>query len=257
MIGIFENNDLTVTAKQVHGFKGFPAMFHSHMEIIYVLRGSIRMQIDGVAQTLLPGQLSISFPYAVHSYDSAPDADAIILLFSPASVPSREQQLIGQRLSFPYLEQAEVFLPLLQRIAIHYAAGREALALDYLSAFLGELLLVIRPEPTERTNLSTTEKVLVFCAEHYRRDIGVKDIAQTLHISESYVSKIFSHKLGCPLRGYLNALRVAQAKELLKNTDQKITDILFSCGFCNQSSFNQIFLAQTGLTPRAYRQKHR
>ena len=88
-------------------------------------------------------------------------------------------------------------------------------------------------------------------------DIGVKDIAAQLHISESYVSKIFSRKLGCSLRSYLNALRVAQAKELLKHTDRKITDVLFACGFRNQGSFNQVFLNHTGLTPRAYRQKHR
>ena len=256
MTGIFENNDLTITAKQVHGFRGFPAMFHSHMEVVYVLRGSIRMQIDGMARTLRPGQLSISFPYVVHSYDSAPEADAIILLFSPACVPSREQQLIGQRLNCPYLEEAAPFLPLLQRMVTHYAAKREDLVLDYLSAFLGELLLVVRPEPTERTDLSATQKVLVFCAENYRQDIGVKDIAAQLHISESYVSKIFSRKLGCSLRSYLNALRVAQVKELLKYTDRKITDILYDCGFCNQSSFNQVFLKQTGLTPRAYRHKH-
>jgi len=257
MTGIFENNNLTVTAKHVHGFKGFPAMFHSHMEIIYVLRGSIRMQIDGIARILLPGQLSISFPYVVHSYESAPDAEAIILLFSPASVPNREQQLVGQRLNSPYMEEAAAFLPLLERMVTHYENRREDLALDYLSAFLGELLLLARPEPTDRTDLSTTQKILVFCAENYRQDIGVKDIAAQLHISESYVSKIFSRKLGCSLRNYLNALRVAQAKELLKHTDRKITDILFACGFRNQGSFNQIFLSHTGLTPRAYRQKHR
>ena len=257
MTGIFENNDLTVTAKHVYGFKGFPAMFHSHMEIVFVLEGSIRMQIDGIARTLQPGQLSISCPYVVHSYESAPEAEAIILLFSPASVPNREKQLVGQRLSCPYLEEAAAFQPLLERMVTHYANCREDLALDYLSAFLGELLLLTQPEPTDRTDLSATQKVLVFCAENYREDIGVKDIAAQLHISESYVSKIFSRKLGCSLRSYLNALRVAQAKELLKHTDRKITDVLFACGFRNQGSFNQVFLNHTGLTPRAYRQKHR
>ena len=255
MTGIFEYNDLTVTAKRVHGFKGFPAMFHSHMEIIYVLQGSIRMQIDGMARTILPGQLSISFPYVIHSYDSAPEADAIILLFSPASIPSRAKQLTGQRLREPYLEDAAPFLPLLERMVTHYTSGREDLTLDYLSAFLGELLLLVQPEPAEQTDLSATQKVLVFCAENYRQDIGVKEIAARLHISESYVSKIFSRKLGCSLRSYLNALRVAQAKELLKHTDRKITDLLYECGFCNQSSFNQIFLRHTGMTPKDYRQK--
>lgn len=254
--GVFENNDLTVIAKHVQGFKGFPPMFHTHMEIIYVISGTIDVQIDGITHTLLPGQLSISYPYIIHSYDSAPDAEAIILLFAPAAVQSWKRHLTESKAVTPWTDDAGRYLPLLERITEHCRSGRESLAKDYLSALVGELMLVMPMEPVRRTDLTVTQKALVFCGEHYREEIGIKDVADHLNVSESYVSKIFARKLGCPLCSYLNALRVAEAKNRLKHSKDKIIDIMYDCGFRNQSRFNQVFLQETGMTPRAYRQKH-
>lgn len=34
---------------------------------------------------------------------------------------------------------------------------------------------------------------------------------------------------------------------------EPITEIAYECGFRNQSNFNRVFLARTGMTPREYR----
>lgn len=257
MKGIFENNDLTVTAKQVRGFKGYPPMFHTHMEIVYVLSGRIEMQIDGMAHTLLPGQLSVSFPYVIHSYENSPEAEAMILLFSPGVVPSWERQLMSCKPVVPYMENTADFLPLLEKITQHCREDREQLARDYLAALVGELLLASPMEAVSGTDLTVTQRTLVFCAENFRRDIGLKDVAEGLHVSESHISKIFARKLGCSFRSYINALRVAEVKKQLKTTDRKIIDIMYDCGFRNQSSFNQVFADAVGMSPRDYRNRHR
>ena len=44
---IFEKKSFDIIARTVDGFWPFPPMFHQHMEIVYVLEGSISMQIDG------------------------------------------------------------------------------------------------------------------------------------------------------------------------------------------------------------------
>ena len=256
MNGVFEQNDLTIRALQVRGFRGYPPMFHTHLEIVYVLSGSIRMQIDGKSRTLEPGQLSVSFPYVIHSYENAPDAEAIILLFAPASVQEWQWQLMHSKALDPYLLRAEAFLPLLRRVLIHDAEGREALTKTYVSALIGELLLKMPALPVTATDLTLTQKVLIYCAEHFREDIGVKDVARSLLVSESSVSKIFARNLGCSFRGHLNALRVTEIKKRLKTTEDRVTDIMYDCGFRNQSSFNQVFLAATGLSPREYRSKY-
>ena len=50
MKGVFERNNLKISAKKVKGFYAFAPTFHSHMEILYVISGNINVSIDGVAK---------------------------------------------------------------------------------------------------------------------------------------------------------------------------------------------------------------
>lgn len=256
MKGVFENNDLCIVAKQIKGFWAFPPMFHAHMEIVFVINGKINMTIDGKFHTLMPGELSICFPYLIHSYEESPDAEAVILLFSASAAGSFENRLRQVKPQNPYIEPSPESLSLLKQILAHNSAeGQEGdLTKAYLSALVGELLLKLPLEPICEIDVEIVHKLLVYCEEHYREDISVAAVAENLHISEKYVTKIFSAKLGCSFRKYINRLRLTEVKKLLRSTDRTIIDIMFSCGFNNQSSFNRIFFEEIGITPREYRQ---
>lgn len=256
MKGIFEKKELHIKALHVKGFRGFPAMFHTHCEIIQVLSGHISMEIDGIPKTLAAGELSISFPYSIHCYESSPDAEAIIILFSPPSVGPLEKKLLSHKPRSPYLTNAEEYTPILNRIC-RYAGSpdTEQIAAAYLEAVIGELLLALPLTDLLETDLNTTQKILIYCSEHYREEISVKSISNALFVSESSVTKIFSAKLGYSFREYINLLRITDAKSMLKHTDRKIVDIMYECGFQNQSSFNRIFYENCGLTPKEYRER--
>lgn len=260
MRGVFENNDLNIVAKQVKGFWAFPPMFHAHMEIVFVINGKIDMEIDGKAHTLMPGELSICFPYLIHSYEESPDAEAVILLFSAAATGSFANKLLQVKPKWPYTEPTAESLSLLKQILSHSTTDgtvEEMLTNTYLSALVGELLLKIPLEPVNDLDTEIVQKLLMYCAEHYKEDISVKSAAQSLNISESYVTKIFSAKLGCSYRKYINRLRVMEVKKLLRSTERTIIDIMLDSGFNNQSSFNRIFYDEVGVTPREYRQQGR
>lgn len=260
MKGVFENNDLSIVAKQVKGFWAFPPMFHAHMEIVYVINGSIDMKIDGKAHTLMPGELSICFPYLIHSYEESPEAEAVILLFSAAAAGAFEHKLRQVKPQNPYIEPTAESLSLLKQLMIHHASeGQEGelLTKAYLSALVGELMLKIPLEPVNEMDAEIVQKLLVYCSEHYKEDVTIVTASEDLHISESYIAKIFSAKLGCSFRKYINRLRIMEVKKLLRSTERTIIDIMLSCGFNNQSSFNRIFYDEIGITPREYRQQGR
>ena len=260
MKGVFENNDLTIVARQIKGFWAFPPMFHAHMEIVYVISGSINMSIGGMHHTLMPGQMSICFPYLIHSYEESPDVEAVILLFSAAAAGAFEHKLRQVKPVNPYLEPSQETLSQLKQILAHNASGApdsDMLTKAYLSTLVGELLLTIPTEPVNEMDLEIVQNLLKYCEEHYREDVSIASAAQTLHISESYVTKIFSSKLGCSFRKYINRLRLMEVKKLLRSSEKSIIDIMLSCGFNNQSSFNRIFFEEIGVTPREYRQQGR
>ncbi len=54
---------------------------------------------------------------------------------------------------------------------------------------------------------------------------------------------------------YLNKIRIAKAKELLLNTDEKIVAISQMVGFENTNHFIRLFKEKTGVTPLTYRRE--
>jgi len=106
-----------------------------------------------------------------------------------------------------------------------------------------------------RDDKNMTARIMEYCAEHFAEDLSLKRVADALLISQSSVSKLFSQRLHYGFRDHINDLRLEQAKALLQETDQSVTEVMFSCGFTNQSSFNRIFRAACGCSPREYRRR--
>lgn len=256
----FEKRELMILAKHIKGFRGYRPMFHAHAEIIYAISGSIDMVIDEKPRTLCAGELSITFPYSIHKYESSEDAEAIIILFSPVAAGAYEKTLLSHKPIAPYLGNAQDLYPVLIKMC-KYAADSsnvlsEQITISYLQAVTGEILSKLKLINMNDTDLSTTQKLLIYCTEHYKEDISVKSVATTLYVSESTISKIFSFKLDCSFRAYINMLKINEAKKLLKITNLKILDIIYECGFQNQSSFNRVFYQECGITPKEYRERY-
>ena len=258
MRAVFQKSDgIGILAKRIKNFKGFPPMFHSHMELICVLSGEINVTVDGHSHTLTAGETSVLFPYVVHSYEHSPDAEVYIILFEARMASIFESELSTQKPIYPYLSDSSPILPLIARITELMQGddqSRFKAACAYLQAVVGELLTSLPLCHTESVTENMTKPILLYCSEHFAdEDISIKKIASDLYISQSYVSKVFSTKLKYSFREYINELRISKAKELLRKTDMKIVNVMLECGFKNQSSFNRIFSEICGISPKEYR----
>lgn len=258
MKGIFEKNGLSILANKYKGIRGFPPMFHSHAEILYVISGSVTVNVDGMQKNLMPNELCIIFPYAVHEYVKAPDAEAIVILFSPDVILDFEKILLSQKPQSPFLLETKNFLPEILKIldfVKREGSTYQNVAKAYLNALIGEIIINLKLSNTYSADLDATQKVLIYCSEHFcDENISIDTISKDLYISKSYISKIFSSKLDYNFREYINTLRISKAKKDLANTDMKIIDIMYDCGFKNQSSFNRIFYDFCSVTPKEYRE---
>ena len=92
-----------------------------------------------------------------------------------------------------------------------------------------------------------------FINNNYERDISLTDISKYVFLSTSYFTRAFKEEMGVSPINYLLTVRVERAKELLRETDAKISDIALSVGFSNQQRFNDIFKKYTKKTPLQYR----
>lgn len=250
----FETTDLfSLHANLHHGFLGWPLEFHPHTELLYVLEGAVPVTVEGATHNVAAGEAALLFPYLPHSYSSAPEAAFILLMFDP--ITTVYDGTLQTQKPVCWWQDAREFQPLLERIVSLREKDNVKTAFSYLNAVLGELLEGLELVPRSKANQDTAVQILSYCAEHYAEDISVNSIADALYISESYVSKIFSRKLHCSFREYINVLRVKKAKLLLRDTDKKIAEIMLECGFHNQGNFNRVFRSATSLSPMEYRAK--
>jgi AraC-like DNA-binding protein len=103
-------------------------------------------------------------------------------------------------------------------------------------------------------------KPIVLCIDyiyshiHYR--ITIKELAEYLKLSESYLSKLFHTEMGIPLSQYILDLKIEKAKNLLQFSEYSIVDIANYLSFSSQSHFIQVFQKKTGLTPHRFRNRH-
>ena len=255
----FENNaGIKLTAKEIRGFRGYPPMFHTHCELIIMIDGKMKMMVNGIRRELTSNDAVIVFPYEVHSYESSDEAVAYMVLFTPDMAGIFEGELMNKKPAEPFFENSAELFSLVKRLselARDKGCGKQCRS--YLEAALGEVLMTVKLTDAEGPDANMVKPILKYCSENYTdSNISIKSIADALYISRSYVSKVFSEKLGYGFRDYINTLRLDRAKKLLAHSDMKIIEIMLDCGYKNQSSFNRVFSESFGVSPREYRAKN-
>jgi AraC family transcriptional regulator len=109
-------------------------------------------------------------------------------------------------------------------------------------------------EPQARGGLPIWKQrtVVGYIEEHLTDPISLATLAQLVRLSPYYFCRAFKQSFGMPPHRYHNIRRIERAKALLAKADPSITDIGFTLGFSQTSSFTAAFRKATGLTPTAY-----
>lgn len=87
-------------------------------------------------------------------------------------------------------------------------------------------------------------------------DFSVQRMAEHLSLSSKYISTYFKEQTGKTVMEYVNELRIEKSKQLLKDTNKQIQDIVPLIGYSDASSFIRKFKQVTGMTPGEYRKLH-
>lgn len=91
-----------------------------------------------------------------------------------------------------------------------------------------------------------------------QNDLTLNLIAEKLHISQSYLTRIIKQKTGVSFTDYLNKLRINMAIKLLldNNRNYTINDIANMVGYSSQHYFSRAFKNYIGLSPNQYRNQN-
>lgn len=104
---------------------------------------------------------------------------------------------------------------------------------------------------------ASIRKCIAYIQQNITKNFTIKELADYVGFSKSYLSSKFAQVVGKTFSQYLLEAKMNVAKELLVLTDRTIVDISFFLSFSSQSYFNNQFKKIAGITPQQFRVKNK
>jgi AraC-like DNA-binding protein len=153
--------------------------------------------------------------------------------------------ITGKVLSFEDIRRLDYALVTLQ--------SKDIMSPDETSASLHRALAGTEALPQQTSVV--VKHAIAYLNQNYNRAISRQELAATIGVSKDYLSHIFHQELGMSPWEYLNRYRIKQAKALLFNSNESVTNIAAQVGFHDLSYFNRVFHKLVGCSPRAFREQ--
>lgn len=125
---------------------------------------------------------------------------------------------------------------------------------DYLVEIIDKAI-GLRESKTSSRYGEMVEEVLKFIADNYAdEDISLNQLASHVNVSPNHLSMIFSQETGNTFIKYLTDYRMNKAKEMLKCTNKRGSEIALEVGYKDPHYFSYIFKKTQGMTPTQFRE---
>lgn len=99
-------------------------------------------------------------------------------------------------------------------------------------------------------------KVKEYIEKHICEDISTSDMAQSVYLNPSYLSRMFKKETGEGISEYVLRKKIEKAKELLMDPQYKVYQIAEMVGYQDIHHFYKVFKKCCGTTPSEYRNKN-
>lgn len=157
----------------------------------------------------------------------------------------------------PAADSRDIAAELSSRFDLSAAAAKKDTFRETLTALL---TLTTDPNPGESgaRHGYVVSRAKAYAAAHYNDpDISLLTVAEHVNMSAAHFSTIFSQSTGQSFINYLTGVRLQKAKELLSQTDLKLSAIAMEIGYNEPNYFSHVFRKAEGMTPKEYRALYR
>lgn len=183
----------------------------------------------------------------------------------PANVLREYRIMLLNSNPFELSWAAEPDNPLEMRELVHHIHGcwteQNHLGKLQVKAYFFQLVQLIlrqRVQKQDREQLPTlTEQVLRFLTGHFREQISLESLAESMNYSPQYLSRKFKEQTGVTPTEYIIRMRMNEARLLLTESEATLNEIAAFVGYPDPFYFNRVFKKELGTTPGQFRLKHR
>ncbi|NOU36824.1 MAG: helix-turn-helix transcriptional regulator [Kiritimatiellaceae bacterium] len=251
------------------------------MEITYIEKGLLEWMVEGAPERIESGSVFFTLPWQVHGslHPREPDNTVWHVLFHlEKDYPNPHRQFsfppcFGfsapemKTLSTAFAACAKhcfratpamrwLMPALIRELQSTHELGKTH-SISLLRAVLVELKRIVSGEAVDTDTHTWSEKkvqtLLTELSATCDQQWTLNQMADRCNIQRTQLNTVFQKLTGCTPIEYLSRLRMERAKTLLRETNIKIIDIAFECGFGSSQYFANIFKHATGMTPSDYR----
>lgn len=105
---------------------------------------------------------------------------------------------------------------------------------------------------------ATIKKVLKFVVDNIADpDMKIDDIAEAMGMSRSVLYGKIKNAVGITPIDFVRHIRIMKASEMLRETDDTLSNIAFAVGFSDPKYFSKVFKKEMGVIPSEYREKNK
>lgn len=227
---------------------------HHRFVLILALKGAVGVCVDDRVIRLMPGEGLLVFPFQFHHYLEGSER-AISWVFITFDLADATELGPLHYRPFPITPECRTLAT--ELIDAYQREGRlsemPALLLALLLARLRRQRLQARRKQAPEASPGMVMHVNQL-AHRTDQPLGIKEIANSLGISQSHLRARFRASCGVSIGRHLRRLRLERACGLLRLTPNRVSEIAEQCGFNSIYSFSRAFRTAYRMSPVAFRQ---
>lgn len=127
--------------------------------------------------------------------------------------------------------------------------------IDEIEKIALEVQKYINNDPGSRLQ-TVVNQTKEFIENNYMRNITIKNAADHVFLSSSYLSSVLKKETGQTYIELLTNCRINHAKHLLKTTELVNSEVAFKSGYINSTYFSTVFKSITGKSPSVWRKEN-
>ncbi len=257
-----------------------PHRHYSFFQVHLLVRGSIRLSLDGEVYFGEAPLFLFTPPTIPHSFYSEEDTDGHVLTIRQEVVRAWYKAMPGQwpesllrqpafvemsRLPSEFAADFDGLLAsvaLLQQEFTRDAKGHLALmqALGQ-SSFIHLSRLLVAHEPVSALRPERSEDLRIFLSfcdlveAHFRDHLTLTEYAGRLSVTEARLNDICRRMAERPSKEVVHERLLQEARRLLRYSAVPITEICYQLGFADPAYFSRFFTKRTGVPPSQFRRE--
>lgn len=240
----------------------------------YLISGEVLSYSPDATGILHEGDMNFTLKniYYRSSYISDKPRESILIKFTDSMVADLLKIMEVDSLEALIGEQSAVHLSnATQKKVLHILQEMENEWNSYnksseiiLKGLLHKLILIFLNERTKKGSIKIQDShkkqeclvsAIEYVKSHLNESPSLQNTAEYLHISASYLSKIFINRLHTPYSTFLLNEKILCAQKLLVNTKLSMAKIAADAGFSSSAYFSDCFRRNRGMSPLQFRKK--